>query len=241
MAVIMHNEYKNAQPSYTPLPGTANDAEAMERAFKHLQFATIRLRNGTKKQIENIISEVVSYTRYPEHYNCFAFVFSGHGGPSKTIVSSDEQLVDYEKAIIEPLDPSKSIFIAGIPKLVFIDACRGGKKFFTKGGNTSIKVEKIEVSVPDNVFVAYSTMEGYMSYEEKGRGSIWMQRLAKEIMTSKKSIGDILVDVNKTMKKEGLQQPQYWNSTVGIILSGKYIPCRLSNRRKCHIPALSGL
>lgn len=141
-------------------------------------------------------------------------------------MSSDEQLVDYEETIIKPLHPATSVLIACIPKLVFIDACRGSNSLSTKGQTEArSQIERFEVSVPANVFVAYSTMEGYKSYENKGHGGIWMQELAKELTISKKSICDIVAGVNETMKVQKYQQPQIWNSTVQINLSGKYLVC----------------
>lgn len=53
LAIIIHNDYENSQ-QYPALPGTAKDAEAMGHAFKHLRFATIELKNGTKALLSNL-------------------------------------------------------------------------------------------------------------------------------------------------------------------------------------------
>lgn len=208
LAVIIHNDYKNAM-NFDPLPGTTKDADAMIEAFTRLNFAVHPVKNVTKEEMKIILNEVASIQAYPKEYDCFAITFSGHGCSDGVIVSSDEQYVSLEEVIINPLN---SPIIGAIPKLLFIDACRGNRELVNRGGPT--------VSVPSNMFVAYSTMKGYKSYEGMKGGS-WMQILAKELMTSKKPVYEIITDTCKIMNKIGLQQPQVttYNADLSIILS----------------------
>lgn len=210
LAVIIYNEYEGDNS----LPGVGEDARAMEKAFKFLRFAIIALKDGTEKQIRDIIGDVVNYKSYPENYNCFAIVFSGHGGSGKTIFSHDLKRVNFDEAIIQPLRtmPNHQSLEA---KLVFIDACRGSK---SKGD----QVEKFEISVLPNLFVAYSTMEEYVAFmmPDHKKGSVWMQILAKELMENKtSSIGDLVAGVNKKLQLDsGKQHPQIFNQSVMIKL-----------------------
>lgn len=174
------------------------------------------MKDGTEKQICDIIRDVVNYNKsYPENYNCFAIVFSGHGGSGKTILSHDLKLVNFDEAIIQPLRTMLD-YPSLEAKLVFIDACRGKK--VTKGD----QVEKFEISVLPKLFVAYSTMEEYVAFmmPDHKKGSVWMQILAKELMENKtSSIGDLVAEVNKKLQLDsGKQHPQIFNQSVMINL-----------------------
>lgn len=214
LVVIIYNEYQGYK---SPLPGVGEDAKAMKKAFEFLQFAIIALKDGTEKQICDIIRDVVNYKSYPENYNCFAIVFSGHGGSGKTILSHDLKHVNFDDAIIQPLRTMPD-YPSLEAKLVFIDACRGSKKVTTKGD----QVEKFEISVLPKLFVAYSTMEEYVAFmmPDHKKGSVWMQILAKELMENKtSSIGDLVAGVNKKLQLDsGKQYPQIFNGIVTINL-----------------------
>ena len=216
LAVLICNSYENT-PGLKYLPGTQKDAEAMKSTFTHLNFATIVLRDASCDDMCDTVGALASYTSYPPHYNCLAVVFSGHGRENKVVLSNDGQEVNFEEAIIKPLYPRNSPLIGGIPKIVLIDACRGNRGLQAKGGSGS--VERFDLSVPGDILVAYSTMEGYKSYEDESSGGYWMQELAKQLKESRKSVGDVIADVNKEMRRHQLQEPQIWNTTVNIVLS----------------------
>lgn len=218
LAIIICNNYQMTTPNYESLRGTFKDGSAMEETFEHLGFATITLRNAREDEMCGIVKAVATYHPYPKGYNCYAVVFSGHGSNNKTIVSSDGELVKFEEAIIRPLHPKNAHFICNSPKIILIDACRGRKELRAKGDPPETVPARFDLSLPGNVFVAYSTMEGYKSYETNS-GGVWMQELAVELRKGQKSVGDIVAGVNKTMRDRGLSEPQIWNTTVDIILS----------------------
>ena len=206
LAVIISNDHMNGISKTTHLLGAIKDAEVMEETFKHLNFAVITIKNATKKEIKALITRVASYLHYPKTYNCFAITFSGHGSGKPMILSAHDEEVHLNIDIFQPLD---SDTLMGIPKLIFIDACR---------------VESYEdhpLSVPDNFLVAYSTRYGQMATESEESGT-WMQTLAAELKTSSKSVQSVIVDVNKAVanSQQGAQQgPQLINTTVDICLA----------------------
>jgi hypothetical protein len=212
LAIVICNNYETCSPYYGPLPGTFKDGDAMESTFKALGFATILLQNVTGEKMRNAVHALAAYQNYPEKYNCFGIVFCGHGSNDKIIISSDGESVNFEEAIIRPLHPSNSPLIRKRPKIVFIDACRGSLQ--SRGPEPA----RIELSLPDNVFVAHSTMDGHMSFEG-ATGGIWMQELAIKLKTSCKSVGDTVADVNEMMRERKLQVPQIWNTSVSICLA----------------------
>ncbi len=208
VVIIGNEEYDD--PQCNNLPGAMKDANDMESTFKYLRFAIRFLRNATRDKICSTISALADYGSYPDGYNCFAVVFSGHGGSNNIIVSKDGQEVSIDEAIIQQLN-----HIADKPKIVFIDACRGGKDIKPKN-----KEEKLVV--PTDMFVAYSTKDGYKAYEVTS-GGMWMQILAEELQSSKKSVCAAVADVNKKVKAKYAEwiQPQTYNTTVIIILAAK--------------------
>lgn len=216
LAVIICNNYEST--TFEDLHGTFEDGTAMEETFRHLGFATIILRNATRDQMCGIVKALATYKPYPKGYNCYAVVFSGHGRKDKTIVSSEGEMVNFEEAIIQPLHPGNSPFIRNSPKIVLIDACRGTRELRARGDPPEAAA-RFDLSIPSNILVAYSTMEGFKSYETNS-GGIWMQELAAELRTSQKSVGDTVADVNKRMRDQRLSEPQIWNTTVNIVLSG---------------------
>lgn len=214
VAVIICNDYEGCSARYPKLNGTKKDAEAMEKALQHLKFLTIVKRNITEDEICALVRAVASCREYPRGYNCIVVVFAGHGIENKLIVSSDEKEVNLQEALINPFNPKNSPFIKNIPKIVLIDACRGALQ--PRGSSNT------DLSVPTNVLVAFSTMDGYKAYEA-GYGGIWMQKLAAKLIVSTKSIGDTIIEVNKEINYShpGLQEPQIHTGTVDIVLSGK--------------------
>lgn len=216
LAIIFCNNYENAK-NFEKLRGTIKDGRAMKETFHHLGFATIILENATKDMMCGIIKALATYMNYPRGYNCYAVVFSGHGSNNKTIISGDGEMVNFEEALIWPLENAP--LIRSSPKIVLIDACRGSRELHAKGYPPEAAPLRFDLSLWGNILVAYSTMEGFKSYEDSELGGIWMQKLAAELKTSRKSVSDIVADVNKMMKDRYSQEPQIWNTTVNIVLS----------------------
>ena len=204
LAVIITNDYMNGISNQRRLYGAIKDAEAMRETFKSLNFAIIDRRNATKVEMKSLIIAVADYDYYPQKYDCFAIVFAGHGSGKPMILSSDDEEVDLNEELITPLDSEP---LCGIPKLIFIDACR-------------INVDDTDnpLIVKDDFLVAYSTRYGEAANEDKA-GGIWMQKLAAELRSSQKSVPCIIAEVNKAVRS-AKQGAQLINTTVSIVLQG---------------------
>ena len=201
LAVIISNDYMNGISNQRRLYGAIKDAEAIRKTFEHLNFAVIVRSNATKVETRSLIIGVADYEHYPKKYDCFAVVFAGHGSGKPMILSSDDEEVDLNEELLQPLDSQP---LRGIPKLIFIDACR------IQGD------EDRPLSVPDDFLVAYSTRYGHESTENE-EGGIWMQKLAAELKTSSKSVPSIVTDVNKAVRSAS-QGAQLLNTNVDIHL-----------------------
>jgi hypothetical protein len=205
IAVIIYNTYNGN----LKLKGTVKDGDAMYKTFEALDFAPIRLPDAGRDEIYGIIEALCSYPNFPERYTCFAVTFSGHG-KEDVIIGNDGNDVDLEKAFLRPLNELEATLIAGVPKLIFIDACRG------KHSGT-VHATGPTCQPPNNVLLAYSTKQGNVAYEMK-TGSCWMQLLAKELRVSHEPVNVVLTNVNKMVDNKW-QEPAILNNVVDIILN----------------------
>ena len=221
LVVIISNAY-GTTPGLQVLNGTTEDGKLMTAAFKFLKFATLWRQNTTGHELMQLLSELSRYRNYPQSYKCIAFVFSGHGLDANHLYMQDGSLITVND-IVEALLPKRAPQIGSIPKLFFIDACRGKRALSNEavvvprhGGSTE-KVQEIlqrgasdetlHVPPKGNFLVAYSTMPDYQSYEVKGKGGVWMTSLAERLCTSSDSVQDILSEVNKDLMRK-FQEPE---------------------------------
>ena len=209
-AIIISNDYATT-PGLDTLKGTHKDSQRMEEAFKSLNIATFKVHNITKLRLVGLLNGTAQYETYPEGSKCIAFVFSGHGLDSTHIYMQDGQLMHITNEIIQPLLPSRAPHIGTIPKLFFIDACRGSRDItpvvvsksaggavletHQKGGTDAT----LQLPPEGNFLVAYSTMPEYRAYEMKGDGGVWMTTLAEKLRTSQDYVEVILSDVRKEL------------------------------------------
>ena len=214
LAIVISNDYKEIK-EVESLTGTTVDAKHMIDTFTVLKFATYHQQNIRRDRLIEVVHTAASYQEYPDSYRRIAVVFSGHG--------TNEQLFTQEGArvdindILRPFHPERAPFLGKIPKLFFIDACRGEKSnpgvYVPRGGEL---VSTLHVPEQGNFLIAYSTMPEYRSYEVKGQGGIWITALAKKLKEENASILDILTRVNEKMVEEfqrpgrakSMQQPE---------------------------------
>ena len=221
LAVIISNDY-GTTPGLQVLSGTTEDGKRMTSAFKFLKFATLWRQNATGHELMQLLSELSCYRNYPQSYKCIALVFSGHGLDANHLYMQDGSLIKVNN-VVEALLPKQAPQIGSIPKLFFIDACRGKRVLSNEAvvvprhSGITEKVQEIlqrgasdetlHVPPKGNFLVAYSTMPDYQSYEVKGKGGVWMTSLAERLCTSSDSVQDILSEVNKDLMRK-FQEPE---------------------------------
>lgn len=217
LAVIIYNSYKETN---CPLEGTHKDAMRMKESFTKLKFATHIESDLGKDRLEKLAYEA-AHCKYPPTCQCIALVFSGHGKDANHVISEDQNLVSTQ-LLIEQFLPKNAPKIGIIPKLFFLDACRGADQMEGLLIPRGFKVADTMTVPPEgNFLVAYSNLPGYVSYEVQGKdnsgGGLWMSTLAKHLSESDMSIGDTLTSVNTELVnryqtragKKAIQQPVY--------------------------------
>ena len=228
IAVIFSNDYQSAtagRHSLKELSGTEEDGKKMEHCFESLNFATYYDHNVSRKGMLDVVSYIAGYTRYPTSYKRIVVVFSGHGTSGQTLYTNDSKTVKVED-IIAPFDPARAPVIGNIPKLFFIDACRGDAAnpgtMVPKGAKV---LDTLNVPQKGNFLVAYSTLPEYKAYEESKKGGVWITTLAEILRSKSKSVCDILTEVNKTLVtkyqeeifKGYIQQPEFVSSLNEVV------------------------
>ena len=217
IAIIIGNQFSMHYPKDV-LKGPYFDLSVMESAFKTLKYTVLPFLNASKQEILEIVREVSQLfpiSCKPLCYKRIVFLFAGHGHNNQFIHAEDGDVDVYED-VVYPLMPGQSPNLANIPKLIFIDACRG------KGRDPGVHVliprgEKIRVPTLSNYLLVYSTLPTMQAFEND-LGGFWMQTLARELgnpCNIKKDIHGIIVKVNRQLiemlnnKVHDLQQPEY--------------------------------
>jgi len=208
LAIIVANE-EGFNPDHKRLEGARKDHKSMKETFEILRFATLPIFNASKEQILSAVQAAANYKEYPPSYKRIAFVFSGHGDENH-IYCHDGPIVTDD--VYTPLQPINAPHLADIPKLFFIDACRGtmqDKGVVARGQTVSPRKPSY-----GNYVLAYSTMPSMQAYETASDGGLWMHILSKQLQTNRKSVLDVLTEVNSKLLEvfrlhphDPLQQP----------------------------------
>jgi hypothetical protein len=196
------------------LPGTEADRAEMELTFKRLGYNVVQLCNegATKSAITTTLIQLSDYlSRYcgPTTDRALVFAFSGHGRRGE-LVSCDRKSLSLMNDILRRF--VKHPGMGGIPKLFFIDACRGSNKI-TKSLEQTVKdfeaTTKGLSHEEGNFLIAHATIVDHVSYD-----SYWMHKLAKRIRENlnvplTKILDDLAGDVPRQ------QQPEYTSRLRG--------------------------
>jgi hypothetical protein len=226
LAIIIGNEV-SCKPEHQPLSGTIKDLEAARDAFESLKFTTVPIRNASAREIMDIVQAASRFT-YPSCYRILAFVFSGHGDAN--YIYAHDSAVSLQTHIFDPWMPKESPKLAHMPKLFFLDACRGDtvdQGVFTPSG----PVPKGAGRAPSvgNYLLANSTLPTMKAFEKPLAGGYWMQHLARELQLDTNihlSLMDILVRVNHLVVDE-MQSPQFIQQPVlESTLNGSIYPIK---------------
>lgn len=214
LVLIFTNDY-NEPLSGCKLEALAEchkDGGEMKKTFCNVfGFACLWKQNCTAARTTRLL-EHMGNCEYPPSYKCLAVVFSGHG-EENVLLGCDGKHISVQEDVIGPLQPSELPQMRDIPKLFFIDACRGRRKMVPAVKSKGSGVEK------GGYLVAYSTTLGYRSYTY-GEKSKWMPKVAHKLRSSNKSVQDIVAEVAKELRMDtnDMQSPEYVGSCEPVFL-----------------------
>jgi hypothetical protein len=123
-AVIINNSIFEESSKLEPREGSEKDVERMEELFDWLQFKVNIYENKKAAEIKSIFRK---YRVDIEHtkFDCFVLFLMSHGFP-QGIFGTDRKPV-YFQDIREYFTAKNCPSLANKPKLIFVQACRGGK------------------------------------------------------------------------------------------------------------------
>uniref|UniRef100_A0A3B3SCY0 Caspase 7, apoptosis-related cysteine peptidase n=1 Tax=Paramormyrops kingsleyae TaxID=1676925 RepID=A0A3B3SCY0_9TELE len=181
--------------------GTDRDGDELFQCFKNLGFNVCVYNDQTCSKMEALLRKASE----EDHSNssCFACILLTHG---------EESMVFGTDGVM-PLKTLTSLFrgdvcrsLVGKPKLFFIQACRGSQfddGIETDSGPPKDTLEtdanpRNKIPVEADFLFAYSTVPGYFSWRNPGRGSWFVQALCSVLKEFGKQleIMQILTRVN---------------------------------------------
>ncbi|XP_019617954.1 PREDICTED: uncharacterized protein LOC109465244 [Branchiostoma belcheri] len=188
--------------------GTDVDAENLERLFEALYFTTERW-NNLRAPVMNLVLEDFAQRSHTQSQCCLVAILS-HGGEDG-VYSTDERLLSHAD-ILRKFDRNNCPELGSKPKVFFMQACRGTDKdpgsLATDSGDT---FRKDETAIPDtnrtfaarvpnltDVYLAYSTTPGHVSWRDCAGGSWFIQVLVSVFLqyAATKDINQLMTKVN---------------------------------------------
>ena len=210
LAIIITNDYGGA----AALAGTRKDGARMQRVFDGLQIATLWKENVSGDDLRRLLREIPTL---PRTYESISFVYSGHGSEGDVLCMQDGSKMHMQE-IVNAFLPRRAPNVGNIPKLFFIDACRGSETFQPvvvprTGGNVQVDrpqrsgtrdrgatdMRTVFVPPEGNTIIAYSNISRNRALEGR-EGGVWMKALAKRMAESKESIENVLTEVRSDLQ-----------------------------------------
>ena len=199
LAIIITNDYSDCLTLST-LNGPKKDGETIRGVFDGFNIATYWKHNVRKGELELVVQQVAKLNRLPKSYESISFFFCGHGGTEGLCLQDGSTMAVGD--IVSPLIPLNAREIGNIPKMFFIDACRGNETqpyvIVPRGsGPTARGTDKIPHAA--NLLVAFAAMTHFQAHEDNG--GIWTQALMQQLQTSSYPIDSVLTEVRCALHK----------------------------------------
>lgn len=150
-----------------------------------------------------LLSFTVCYFNFAP-YDCLIIVVLTHGDENNVLYAKDEKY-NLNDTIINPI-VSKNTSLAGKPKIIIIQACKGNKT--VKGHyvtDSSMRSAPKLAPIPSilNLYFCFSTYEGHVSYRNTVEGGLFIQSFCRNLkkIGAKKSINSIMQEVTKELSQ----------------------------------------
>ncbi|KAM6130063.1 caspase-7 isoform 2-T2 [Phoenicopterus ruber ruber] len=181
--------------------GTDKDAGDLAKSFRNLGFEVHTYNDRSCDDMEKLLKQAAEENH--SDAACFACILLSHGEEG-LIYGTDGPMAIKSLTALFRGDKCKSLI--GKPKLFFIQACRGSE--FDEGvqtdsgpANDALETDanpRYKIPVEADFLFAYSTVPGYYSWRNPGRGSWFVQSLCSVLNEHGKQleIMQILTRVN---------------------------------------------
>jgi len=174
-------------------PGATLDIEPLSRSLERWNFEVHRGNEFNNLSAEDLEEKMrqISRTNF-DGYDCLVVVLSSHG--AKDVLLGSDGSVSRFDDLFSLFNPINCTGLRNKPKIFFVQACRGG--------DTEIVVQSdgTRVSLNQDFFFAYSTVENSISFRDPSKGSWFLQCLAENLaepqIVSTHNLTDLLTKVN---------------------------------------------
>lgn len=206
--VVGISAYKNVEGLENPV----NDAEAMRAKLSSSGFEVFSGVDLTKDDFSKLVTkfkaEAQNATTALIYYSGHGFQFQGqnHLVPADAVLKS--------RGDIETQTLKLSEIIAGIQSrdrqvLIFLDACRNNPLPPSQRKNDGLS----QIVADNNVFVAFATQPGNISYDGHSKLSPFTSAVVEHIGIPGKSISDVMISVRNDVEKLTLGQQTPWDQS----------------------------
>lgn len=192
------------------LPQTKKDAEKMKEMFTQFEYDIHELPSdrATSSNIKKLVKEVASYlhsyngaaVNRDRNKKVIIFAFSGHGAENQ-LKTNDGKLLHLHE-IVKPLVNPNFVEVDPIPKLFFIDACRGHLH------------DDMTSDIKGNYCIEYATLKDHKAVAA-GPESAWMPVLASTLRRRNDTYQNAIAEVKEQVARDGHQQAQSIDNLTG--------------------------
>ena len=229
IAVLVTCDY-DGTPDLSTLKATNDDAYEMKETFEQFDYSIVQLQNKevTEPAVLTLVKQLSAYLK---DYNgatvneggsgdaadsdkpvkAIVFAFSGHGTNDNIILANDGDPI-FLRDVVKPLVDSASIGPTShlMPKLFFIDACRGRNTIKLREAKGDTDVNDIQ----GNFNIEFATINDHKAFTDS-----WMPVLARELRRNNDTYQNVLAKAKgKAHERYKLQQAQ----TQGQLIIGTF-------------------
>ncbi|XP_036625411.1 caspase-7 isoform X1 [Trichosurus vulpecula] len=223
--IIINNKHFDDRTRMGTRNGTDKDAEGLCKCFRNLGFDVTVYNNRSCSDMQSLLKQVSQ----EDHSDsaCFACILLSHG--EEDLIYGTDGVTPIRDLTIN-FRGDKCRTLLGKPKLFFIQACRGSEfddGIQTDSGpiNDTNANPGCKIPVEADFLFAYSTVPGYYSWRNPGKGSWFVQALCSVLNEDGKNleIMQILTRVNYRVAMDFESQ-----SDDPSFNEKKQIPCMVS-------------
>jgi hypothetical protein len=208
----------NAKYSDAPLKNPGNDAKAMAKTLRELNFEVIEVIDGDLPTIRKAIRDF--HTLLSDNRGVGLFYYAGHGVQSK----GENFIIPINHDIKEEFEvPDRAIRVNGVLEamestktrmnIVILDACRNNP--YTRGFRSGSRGLAQIYAEGTGSIIAYATAPGSVAADGEGENGLYTQELLKAIKTPGLEIGMVFRNVLSNVRKISNGQQLPWtNSSI---------------------------
>ncbi|XP_032081710.1 caspase-7 isoform X2 [Thamnophis elegans] len=178
--IIINNKNFAKETGMFTRNGTDKDAGDLQKCFRDIGFEVLIHNDLSCNKMREVLGEVANEDH--SEAACFSCILLSHGDEG-LIYGTDAFMAIKDLTTLFRGDRCQSLI--GKPKLFFIQACRGSEfddGIQTDSGSSNDTLEmdanpRYKIPVEADFLYAYSTVPGYYSWRNPGKGSWFVQSL----------------------------------------------------------------